>query len=126
MVTILSLLGSSKGERISVDAVVRGANRLLDDGQTAGFAEGAPCARGGAGCFRLGDLFDRSAFDERTGAEAISHGETPAAVGGRRRRRAVRGGLSPPATCMLFMIRALVSPIKRSTEAIKLAYQLSS
>ena len=32
-------------------------------------------------------------FNERTGAEAISHGKSPDLIGGRRRGWAVRGGL---------------------------------
>jgi hypothetical protein len=76
MVTILSFSVSRGSERewVCVDAVVRGAKRLLDDLQARSFAKPAPGASGRAVDFSLGDLFNRSVFDERTCAEAISHG----------------------------------------------------
>src|SRR4029078_12524791 len=92
------ILGSSEREWKSVDAVVGGANGPLNPLPAAGFVEGAPGACGRAELFGFGELLDRSAFDERTGAEAISHGKSPAGCRWRPAGRAVRGGFVPPAT----------------------------
>src|SRR5437763_2380971 len=82
MVTILSLLsclwGSSEGDREFVDAVVRGTDCLFDESEPACFMQRAPGSRGGPHGVELGDLLDGFVFDERTGAEAISHGKSPA------------------------------------------------
>jgi hypothetical protein len=78
MVTILSVSSSSsKRERISVYAIVGSADCLLDERKPAGLAKSAPGARGRAGGIDSSDLLDRAVFDERTGAEAISHGKSP-------------------------------------------------
>lgn len=50
---------------------------LLDDFQPARFAQRAPRAHQGPICFDLGRLPKGSAFDERTGAKAISQGKSP-------------------------------------------------
>src|SRR5438309_11912361 len=129
MVTILSLLsclwGSSEGDREFVDAVVRGTDCLFDESEPACFIQRAPGSRGGPHGVELGDLLDGSVFVERTGAEAISHGKSPARFWWPPAGRAVRGGLSPPATCRLSRIPPIISPIKHSTEAINCPYQLS-
>src|SRR6476661_4065215 len=77
MVIILPLLMRSKCDRVAVDAVVGGAQRLLDDLEPAAFAQCPPRSRGRVGRLCLGDLLHRSVFDERTRAEAISHGKSP-------------------------------------------------
>ena len=78
MVTILSLFWSrqSASGKPSMRSLA-GSERLLDRGEPAGLVERPPRARGRAARFGLGDLLDRSVFDERTGAEAISHGKSP-------------------------------------------------
>jgi hypothetical protein len=79
MVIVLSFLnGSSEGERKTVDPVVGGTDRPLDQGQPAAIVQGTPGARGGPRRIKFSDLLDGSVFDERTGAEAISHGKSPA------------------------------------------------
>src|SRR5881398_1153464 len=76
MVIILSSLEvSSEGERVSVDAIIGRAKSMLDHLEPAGFAEDAPRPRCRTVRIHPGDLLDRSVFDERTSAEAISHGE---------------------------------------------------
>src|SRR5689334_16150279 len=78
MVIILSSFRSrSERQGISVDQVVGGLDRLLDQSQSHVRVERAPRPRGRARRFGNDNLRGRSVFDERTGAEAISHGAPP-------------------------------------------------
>jgi hypothetical protein len=95
VINLLFPEGSSERDWESIDAVVGGANGALDDLEAAGFAKRAPGASGRAELFELGDLLDRSVFDERTGAEAINHGEVSCLVRWSPAERAVRGGFVP-------------------------------
>jgi hypothetical protein len=65
-------LSLSERERVSVDAVIGCAKRLLDQLQSGSFAEPVPGPYGRA---RPDKLRNRSIFAGRTGAEAISHGD---------------------------------------------------
>src|SRR4029079_429939 len=72
-----------------------------DNLEATGLSEGPPGSCGRAALFDLGDLLDRSALDERTGAEAISHGEVSCLYRWSPAGRAVRGGFVPAGDLIL-------------------------
>src|SRR5438045_281261 len=86
---------SSERERKSIDAVIGRLQRQLHKGEAARFVERPPSPCAGADRFCLGDLLDRSVFDERTSAEAISHGKSPFMSMAAGEGWAVRGGICP-------------------------------
>src|SRR6476661_4574109 len=73
---LFSKRAGSKSQREAVDAVVGGTERALDQCEAASIVEHTPGSGRGAAGVGFGDLLGRSIFDERTGAEAISHGES--------------------------------------------------
>ena len=98
----------------------RACEAPLDQREAALGGRGRARPRGRYGRPAAHRLHFGAVFDERTGAEAISHALSFPFVG--RRRGGLGGEGSPsPAAESLCRIRRLVSPIKHSTESHKLA-----